>query len=223
MHEQTISSTLHPQQRRRARAVAIVIAMSAAIAACVTSVEDEDEVDHDAEFRDGCDGVEEYIDENGEEVICVYTEDHGGGGDGGGNDGGGDPCWDYPWLCDPSDGGGEAGGDGGGEAGGGGDGGGEQSGCYDKLFAPSRSATSSSQQRARINAIEASRAKGREDCRHDWYYVGWTGAYCDTGVPDNDEWSNANSWVEGCEYANLQWTCTAHSTIFCRDYTYHGW
>jgi len=193
--------------------------MSAAIAACVTENDADDDEDHDAEFRDGCDGVEEYIDANGEEVICVYTDEPGDNG------GGGDPCWDYPWLCYPGgdDGGGEVGGEAGGEAGGGDGGDPGDGGCYDKMFAPVRTGTAPSQQKARIKAIEASRAKGREDCRNDWYYVGWVGAYCDTGVPDNDEWSNANSWVHGCEQENFQWTCTAHSTIFCNDYTYHGW
>lgn len=204
----------------RRHAVGIAIVITAAITACVTEGESEIADEHDAEFRDGCDGAEEYIDQNGEEVICVYTEEPGGGGEAGG----GDPCWDYPWLCAPGgdEDGGEAGGDGG-EAGGGGDGGNETGQCQNKLFSPVRSGSSPSQQQARINAIEAARAKGREECRADWYYVGWTGAYCDTGVPDNDEWSNANSWVYGCETVDNVWTCTAHSTIFCRDYTYHGW
>jgi len=104
---------------RHGRAIAITIAISALVAACVSGIDDED----DAEFRDGCDGAEEYIDENGEEVICVYTDEPGGGG------GSSDPCWDYPWLCYPGgddDGGGDGGEAGGGEAGGGEAGGGEE-------------------------------------------------------------------------------------------------
>ncbi len=88
-------------------------ALLAISAACVS------QSDPDVEFRDGCDGAEEYIDENGETVICVYTDEPG---DTYGS--GGDPCWYYPWLCDPTwgddDGGddyGDDGGDGGGDGG----------------------------------------------------------------------------------------------------------
>jgi hypothetical protein len=116
MSKQSIHTT-NSVKRRHRRAIALTIAVSALFAACISGMEDEGDV----EFRDDCDGPEEYIDQNGEEVICVYTEEPGGSG------GGGDPCWYFPWLCggDGGDGGGDAG-DGGGEAGGGGDGGYEE-------------------------------------------------------------------------------------------------
>lgn len=110
---------LHDEVPRRGRVIALTIAISALFAACVSGGDDEEA---DADFRD-CDGAEEYIDENGEEVICVYTDEPGSGG--------GDPCWQFPWLCYPGyddDGGGELGGDDGGEVGGGGDGGGDDGG-----------------------------------------------------------------------------------------------
>ncbi len=112
----------NPHHPWRALCLGITITMSAAIAACVGGIDDDD--DDDPEFRDGCDGAEEYIDENGEEVICVYTEEPGSGG-------GGDPCWDYPWLCYPpgDDDGGEVGGEAGGGEVGGGDGGEPPEGC----------------------------------------------------------------------------------------------
>ena len=201
------------------RSIGLSIAIATSIAACVTMDDDED----DAEFRDGCDGVEEYIDQNGEEVICVYTDEPG---DDGGDDNS-DPCWANPWLCSGDDWGDDDGDDGnyddgGGEAGGGDDGGGGS--CHDKLFTPVRTGSHATQRQARINAIEGARTQGRADCRADWYWVGSWGAYCDTGVPDNDPWTNANSSIQGCEQGtNYSWTCTAQSTIFCRNYTYRGW
>ena len=214
---------------RRIRTIGLAIAILTSIGACVAMDDDEG----DAEFRDGCDGVEEYIDQNGEEVICVYTDDPGeGGGDeygedeyGGdeyGGDDSSDPCWANPWLCSSDDWGDDGGyDDGGGEVGGGDDGGGGS--CQNKLIIRVKDGTHATQHQARINAIEAARTQGRDDCRADSYYVGVL-AYCDNGVPDNDPWSNANSSVHGCEQnKNLSWTCTAESTIFCNDYTYHAW
>ncbi|HWB81483.1 MAG TPA: hypothetical protein VG755_41260 [Nannocystaceae bacterium] len=112
---------IEQEQPRRGRTIGLTIAISALVAACVSGIDDEEA---DADFRD-CDGAEEYIDENGEEVICIYTDEPGdGGGDGS------DPCWQFPWLCYPGgdEGGDEWSGDGGGEAGGGGDGGGDDGG-----------------------------------------------------------------------------------------------
>jgi hypothetical protein len=204
---------------------ALPLGLALAFAACVTMDEDED-----VEFRDGCeDGVEEYIDQNGEEVICVYTDEPGdGGGDEEAGDDNSDPCWANPWLCSGDDwgddGGYDDGGydDGGGEAGGGD--GGDAGSCYDKMFSAVRTGKHASQHDARIIAIEAARSKARADCTADWYYVGWLGAYCNAGVPDNEPWSNANSWVHGCTQGkDYKWTCTAESSISCEDYTYHGW
>ena len=194
---------------RRARSASLALATAGSITAC-GSMDEEDE----AEFRDGCDGVEEYIDENGEEVICVYTDEPGDAG----GDEIDDPCWVNPWLCSGDDWGDSGGGDvdGGGEAGGGDDGGG--GGCRDTMFFPVATRTHASQHQARIDAIEAARTQGRAGCRADWYWVGGWGAYCDTGIPDNHPWSNGNSWVRGCEHVtNLGWTCTAESTITCND------
>ncbi len=116
MNKHSTNST-NSAKPRHGRAIALTIAISALVAACVSGMEAEDDV----AFRDHCEGQEEYIDQNGEEVICVYTDEPGDGG-------GGDPCWTFPWLC----GGGDAGDGGGGEAGGGeaggGDGGGEAGG-----------------------------------------------------------------------------------------------
>ncbi len=111
MSKQFIQAT-NLTQPRHGRAIALTIAISALVAACVSGIDDPNEV----AFRDGCNGGGEYIDENGEEVICIYTEEPGDGG------GGGDPCWTFPWLCGGYDGGGDAG-DGGGDAGDGGGGG----------------------------------------------------------------------------------------------------
>jgi hypothetical protein len=94
----------------RAGAVSAALAVAATIVACETEVEDDPEA---LEFRDGCDGVDEYIDEDGNYVVCVYPDDDGGDG---GYDGG-DPCWQYPWLCYPSDDGGYDGGYDGGDGG----------------------------------------------------------------------------------------------------------
>lgn len=115
-HSIHASNTAKP---RHGRVIALTVAISALFGACVSGMDD----DADLEFRDGCDGSPEYIDQNGEEVICVYTEEPGGSGGGSGNE---DPCWYFPWLCgggDAGDGGEVGGGDGGGEVGGGGDGG----------------------------------------------------------------------------------------------------
>lgn len=99
---------------------AIALAISASGAACVSGSEPNGNL----EFRDGCDGAEEYIDENGEEVICVYTDDFGGGGDdSNGDDSNGDPCWTFPWLCDPTWGDDDGGDDGADDGGDGGEGG----------------------------------------------------------------------------------------------------
>jgi hypothetical protein len=115
MNEQATHPIVNPHHPWRVRAIGIAMATSAAIAACVAGTDGDEE---ELGFRAGCDGVEEYIDANGDVVYCVYTVDSGGGG-------GGDVCWDYPWLCDSDDDGGEAGG---GEAGGGEAGGGEAGG-----------------------------------------------------------------------------------------------
>lgn len=112
----------HPSDRSSPRnhtwrgPFAVALAIAASSAACLLATE----TDEHLKFRDGCDGAEEYINENGEEVICVYTDDYGGGD--GGNGDGGDPCWMFPWLCDPTwgddDGGDEGDGGDGGEVGG---------------------------------------------------------------------------------------------------------
>jgi len=41
-----------------------------------------------------CDGADSYTDENGEDVICVYTDEPGEPWD---------PCWSFPQLCYPPD------------------------------------------------------------------------------------------------------------------------
>jgi hypothetical protein len=63
------------------------------------------------EQLDGCGGgVESYIDENGDEVICVYTEEPGDPPDpceldpqSCWPDPDPDPCWSFPELCNPPD------------------------------------------------------------------------------------------------------------------------
>lgn len=104
---------------------AVALAIAASSAACLLGTETDDHL----EFRAGCDGAEEYLDENGEMVICVYTDDYGGG-DGGGDDDddgdGGDPCWMFPWLCDPTWGDDDGGDDGADDGGDGGDEGGPE-------------------------------------------------------------------------------------------------
>lgn len=122
----------HSRPHRRGRAITVAVAMSALLVACISGIEDDDE---DLGFREGCDGAEEYIDENGEMVICVYTDEPGDGG------GGGDPCWYFPWLCYPGGDDGGDGGDGGDDGGGDGGGGGElPPACYttsEAYFTPS--------------------------------------------------------------------------------------
>lgn len=100
--------------RRHLSRNATTIGIALAISACRSRGDGAD----DLEFREGCDGAEEYIDENGETVICIYTDEPGD------SNSGGDPCWQFPWLCDPTwgddDGGddyGDDGGDGGGDGG----------------------------------------------------------------------------------------------------------
>ncbi|MEJ7730820.1 MAG: hypothetical protein WKG00_16580 [Polyangiaceae bacterium] len=64
-----------------------------------------------AQLDDGCSGgAESYIDEHGDEVICVYTEDPGDppdpcelDPDSCWPDPDPDPCWMNPWLCNPPD------------------------------------------------------------------------------------------------------------------------
>ncbi len=178
---------------------------------------------------DGCDGsTESYIDENGEEVICVYTEepsdddasddddwgdddwgDEDWSDDGWDDDGGtdtSDPCAASPELC--------------GE-------GGEPpppaATCRDTLFTREADGYAGSQEWARISAIEGARALAREACRNHKYYVGYF-AYCDSGVPDQKGWSNANSFIRGCTVKpDNSWVCRGGSTVFCSDYTYHAW
>lgn len=111
MRTRTTARRSHRSLTSRA-AVGIALAMSAA---CISA----DDTDPGLEFRDGCDGAQEYIDENGETVICIYTDEPGDT-----YSSGGDPCWSFPWLCDPTwgddDGGDDYGDDGGDDGGDGG-------------------------------------------------------------------------------------------------------
>jgi hypothetical protein len=128
MSEQATDPTASARHIWRAGAIVTALSMSALFVACESHLDDEADMElasasSGSEFRDGCvDGVEEYIDEDGNYIICIYTNDEGGG------DGGGDPCWDFPWLCDPDDGGdnGDGGVDDNGGVDGGDDGGGEE-------------------------------------------------------------------------------------------------
>jgi hypothetical protein len=177
------------------------------IAACVEPAPDTNAVAQGL----GCDGPASYIDENGDEVLCVYTEDPYNPPP----DEPWDWCSSFPEMCQddppepsPPDTGGGGGGD--------------------VAFCPTQERqgdgsgmSESNEAEARTNARAEAFKKATDAC-YQWFYFPQFPSYCERGYHGySDGFNITDSCVEPYpDTSPNYWRCSAKATVTCSGYTW---